>query len=338
MNANHPEVTLQINLAPTDLPHAEYILPHQLRQWGAQVAEILLVLDLRRSRGPRSAAWEERLPGLRLLVDECCSRYANAHWVHVDYSPETAQNVASTFFGGHTVPAKDWNGTAVYPYFFGIFAAKHDYVFHMDSDMLYGGGSTTWVMEAVELLTQRPDVLICSPLPGPPTADGHLRSQTLPRDSHDSLAFLAASRDDAFSTRLFLIDRNRFSSRIGQVRMIRPSRYKVCRALAEGNPPYELAEVMLSRAMAAHGLARVDFLGRPPGMWSVHPPYRSKLFYDSLPRLIERIEAGDIPELQRGDHDVNDSMVDWSSARKPLWRRVGSHANLLVRNMIGASD
>jgi hypothetical protein len=67
--------------------------------------------------------------------------------------------------------------------------------------------------------------------------------------------------------------------------------------------------------MAEHSLFRVDFLGEPPGMWSIHPPYRSPEFYQALPGLIERIEAGDIPDAQRGDHDVNDSMVDWSSAR-----------------------
>ena len=39
-------VTLQVNVAPVDLPHATEILPHQLRQWGGQVQEILFTFDL----------------------------------------------------------------------------------------------------------------------------------------------------------------------------------------------------------------------------------------------------------------------------------------------------
>jgi hypothetical protein len=66
---------------------------------------------------------------------------------------------------------------------------------------------------------------------------------------------------------------------------------------------------MLSRVMSARGMLRVDFLGRPPGMWSLHPPVHSEAFYRLLPDLIRRIETGDIPNGQRGDYDLNDSMV-----------------------------
>jgi len=51
-------------------------------------------------------------------------------------------------------------------------------------------------------------------------------------------------------------------------------------------------------------------------MWSLHPPYRSEEFYRELPRLVEQIEAGSVPDAQRGDYDINDSMFDWSSARR----------------------
>src|SRR5205085_12697442 len=142
--------------------------------------------------------------------------------------------------------------------------------------MMYGGGSSTWIAEALHLLAERPDALVCSPLPGPPTTDGRLRSQVLEPEPHTSLAF----RSRALSTRLFLLDRNRFASRIKQLPLTQPPRRRIWQALAEGNPPYELPEVIFSRAMLERGLVRIDFLGSHPGMWSVHPPYRSKLFYD----------------------------------------------------------
>jgi hypothetical protein len=322
-----PAVTLQINLAPTDLPHAQHILPHQLRQLGRQVEEILLVVDLHRSRGRYAEAWEERLPGLRALIERCCAEYPHARSVDVDYSDDVAARISRAYFGGGRMPAKDWNGAPFYAYFFGLDNAQHDHIFHMDSDLLYGGGSQTWVDEAVRLLAERPDVLICSPLPGPPRADGRLVS----REDHASLAY----RADGLSTRLFLLDRRRFERRIGELELTQPSARHRWQARADGNPPYDTAEEVWSKAMVKHDLRRVDFLGAAPGLWSLHPPHRSPLFYNRLPALIAQVQAGDVPDAQRGDHDMNDSMISWSSARQPLWRRVAKHQRLLLTNVAG---
>ena len=323
-------VTLQINLAPTDLPHARYILPHQLRQWAEQVNEVLLVVDLHQSKGRFSEGWQERLPGMRLLIDEYCAKYANVRSLEVDYSPKVAASIGTQFFGGKPVPAKDWNGGPFYSYFFGLYAATHDYIFHMDSDMMYGGGNSTWVAEAIQLLTERPDVLICSPIPGPPTEDGRLRSQSLAIEPYSSLAF----RSPALSSRHFFLDRKHFRSRIQQLPLTQPPRRRVWQAQLEGKPPYNLPEVIFSQAMSAHDLVRIEFLGNAPGMWSIHPPYRSQLFYERLPTLIQQIETGDIPEAQRGCHDMNESMINWASTQKPLQQRIAKHLKLALQRHV----
>lgn len=324
-----PNVTLQINLAPMDLRHAREILPHELRQLGDQVAEILLVMDV--SRNPRvdPAFWERGKAGLRELADACRQRYPHLRLVEVDSSPAVAKQVADVFSGGQPIPDKDWRGAPIYAYFFGLWAAQHDYIFHMDSDMMYGGGSRMWVAEAIELLRARPDVLLCSPLPGPPTADGRLTAQTLPREPLDSLAY----RADQVSSRVFMLDRARFRAQAQPVVVVPPSRRKVLLAHVDGYQPYDCAELMLSTALVNSRLIRIDFLGRDPGLWGVHPPYRSELFYERLNDLIARIEAGDVTEAQRGNYDVDDSMIDWRTARKPRWRRLMGHAELAVRNL-----
>ena len=194
--------------------------------------------------------------------------------------------------------------------------------------MMYGGGSQGWMAEAVEFLRDHPDVLACSPLPGPPTADGHLRSQSLPAEPYDSPAY----RADSISTRHFFIDLGRFRDRIGALHASVPGTRQRWIARLDGNPLSETAEITISNAMVANGLLRVEFLGRGSGMWSLHPPLRSQLFYDGLPRLVSQIEAGDVPDAQRGDHELNDSMIDWSSARKPRWARWAKHFQMLARN------
>jgi hypothetical protein len=325
-------VSLQINLAPTDLPHARYTLPHQLRQWGDQVDEIVLVLDLHQSRGRYAEGWSERLPGMRRLLADCCARYPHARTVDVDYSPDVVKAISQKYFGVDAMHAKDWQGGPFYSYYFGFEAISHDYILHMDADMMYGGGSPTWIAEAIELLAERPDVVICSPLPGPPTAGGELRSQTLEREPYTSLAY----RAHGISTRIFFADMRRFYERMTPMPILRPPVRLWLQALVDGNPPWYGGEAIMSHAMVERGLVRVDFLGEGPGMWSVHPPYRSKLFYDRLPAMIEEVETGRVPEAQRGHHDVHDSMVDWTSARRlvhPLWRRVIKHKRLFVRNV-----
>jgi hypothetical protein len=326
-----PAVTLQVSLAPTDYPHARLILPHQLRQWAGQVDEILLVVDLHQSRGSRFAtAWAERKPLLDQLLAESCAQYPHARTIAVDYGQDAAARVARRFFGGRTVPTKDLRGGPFYSYFFALDAATHDLVLHTDSDMFFGGGSAHWIDDARTLLAADENILFCAPLAGPPTADGHLVSQ---RADRYPAPFLAYSFPHV-STRIFALDRARFAARIGALEPTKANLRGRLRAALQRTPAYDLPENILSRAMHRHSLSRVDLLGASPGMWSLHPPHRSALFYDQLPTVIARVESGDMPDAQRGCYDVNDSLVDWSSARaalaeRPWWQRA---ARTLVGN------
>jgi hypothetical protein len=314
-------VTLQVSLAPTDLPHAIHILPHQLRQWGNQVDEILFNVDLHRSRGKFGEGWQVRLPGLRQLIHECSALYPHARSVDVDYSEEAQEAVAAAYGVRKLIPIKDYRGAPFYAYLFALNAAQNDLVFHLDSDMLFGGGSQTWIGEALSVLAARPEVLACNPLPGPPTLDATLRSQVLEREPMTSQAF----RSPGMSTRLFVLDRRSLCD----LPIQRPSMRRSLGAWADGNPRLETAERSISDLMARQAWTRIDFLGQDPGMWAVHPPYRSATFYERLPALIDEIERGDIPNGQRGHHDVEDCLVDWTSVRPAHGGQVGTHLRLL---------
>jgi hypothetical protein len=320
--------TLQISLAPTDYPHARHILPHQLRHWAPQVDEILLVVDLHRSANSRFAlAWEERRPLLDALLADCTARYPHARVVPVDYGADAAKRVADRWFRGQRVPVKDLRGGPFYSYFFALDAARHDLIVHADSDILFGGDSTHWTDDARTLMAADPDILVVSPLPGPPTADGTLRGQHAARYDAPSPAYRFAH----VSTRVFALSRARFAERIGGLRASRPGPRGFVRAAIQRQPAYDMPENILSRAMRDAGLYRVDFLGTAPGMWTLHPPHRSALFYEQLPALIDRVERGDIPDAQRGCYDINDALVDWSSARaairaRPWWQRLARSA------------
>lgn len=320
------EIVFQVSLAPGDLPHARHILPHQIRQWRDQVDRIVLTVDTLAGSGRYAEAWQEREPGLRSLLEAVAADEGNVSVVDVDYSEPVRGAVSDAFLGGLDVPAKDSYGAPFYAYLFGLQAAGSRYVLHADADMLYGGGSRIWLREAVALLQERVDVLLAGPLPGPPTADGsipdHLAARhagSQPHGSPPRSADLAspALRFSHMSTRSFLIDLDRFRTKVGALRVERTAPPRWTRR-SPGAAPLEIS---LSRALRDHELGRIDLLGADPGMWVLHPPYRTESFLHALPELIGRIESGDVPDGQRGDFDLNDSMVDWSRARQRQGRQ-----------------
>jgi hypothetical protein len=322
--------TLQINLAPTDLLHLIYILPHQCRQFGGQVDEILLTLDLHQSRGHFGTAWKERLPGFLDFVQAQLRVDPKIRIHEVDYSRNAVTTISEQFFGGELIPPKIYNGGPFYSYFSGFANARHDYIFHVDSDMMFGGGSQNWIAEAKRVMEARPEVMVCNPHPGPPTADGRLRSQTLTPEPYTSVAFRASH----ISSRVAFFDRRRLISHLAPLPLLQPNIFRRWQARLGGHFPYWEPENILSFSMQRAGFLRFDFLGQAPGMWSIHPPYRNASFYERLPLLIENIEQGELPDGQLGDHDINDSMVDWSSVRKSAWRcRLEYYVRLIYKSL-----
>jgi hypothetical protein len=271
-------VTLQISVAPTDLPHATHTLPHQLRQWAGQVQEIVFAFDLHRTAhgGRFGEGWEERNAPMRRLLDDLCREYPHARVVEVDYAPETVREVSLSLTGCPLIPPKDTKGAPFYPYFYGLHVARNDLVLHLDSDLLFGGASQTWVDEARAVLAENPDVLACNPLPGPPTNEGNLRTQSAPRFEHSSLAF----RFSHLSTRLFLLDRVRMRERLLPLELRGPIRLASrIKARMHGNPPFMAAELVISEAMVVAGLYRCT---RPTGRLPSIVPCRNS---SSMSRL-----------------------------------------------------
>lgn len=317
-------VTLEITLASPDVRHVEHVLPHQLRAWAAQVSEILCVVDLLPVPGRPDRSWERDGQRLLDLVDRCCAEYPHAHRRVVDYGADAARALSDAFFFGSPIPPKTYRGGPFYAYLWGWHEAVNDYVFHLDSDIMFGGGSQTWVHEAIGMLRDRPNLLVCQPFPGPPTADGGIYAAGAEHEPGPVPAF----RFRTITTRYFLIDRGRFRERIGGLteRAHSPFVTKVglldwlhglravpfrdrLRPLRLVTPRVDLPERLLGEAMTAAGMYRLDYLGRERGMWTLHPLERTEAYYECLPELVARIERGEVTDAQRGHYDLDASML-----------------------------
>jgi hypothetical protein len=305
------KVSLQINLSPGDFLYARYILKHQLKVLASQVNEIILTVESKASKGRFSADWAAYQDQLNdFLVKEIQHEFS-ARIVRVDYGRAAKEAVGNYFFGEKDLPEKDFRGGPHYAYFYGLFMASNDLVFHLDSDMFLGGGSQTWISEAAAFFKKDSSCFIVSPLPGPPHPDDILIDQDI-KLKLDPYTYVL----HGMSTRIFLIDKAKFNTH--KLSLQKPGLSSQLKAVFRGNPNADLPENILSAYIKNHQLKRIDFLGRGNGLWSLHPPYRTKSFLEHLPSLITRIESGNLPDQQCGYYDIIDEVCDWSEARLKL--------------------
>ncbi|TAF79268.1 MAG: glycosyltransferase family 2 protein [Sphingobacteriales bacterium] len=309
-----PSVTLQISLAPTDFRHAQYLLEHQTRIFEGQVDEILLTYDTHKSKGRFAINWDENNEKMWAFLQNFALSNPKIKLIKIDYSKEKNKEIALKYFGLNFIPAKDWRGGPFYTYFFGLNEAKYDYVFHIDSDMFFGGKSQTWMQEAIDIFESQKNVFIINPLPGPPREDQTLIGQTgFKKINNKPYHF----EFEGMSTRLFLTNRKLLlEKKISNIFTLKWKEF--AKAIFRKNPPYRLPEEILSDYMVKNNYKRIDFLGNNEGLWSLHPPYRTQMFYEDLLNIISRIEKGDVPESQKGFYDIVDDLVDWTEARNKL--------------------
>jgi hypothetical protein len=308
-------VTLEILVCPADLGYAADTIRHQLRVFGGQVDEVLFAVDVKPPRGGRYAdGWGDALPALDELLAQLGAEHPNARVVRAQGAPEDLRRLGQRFFGGVTIPSKDCRGSAFEVYFTAFDGARNDLILHTDSDMLFGGGSPTWVAEAVSLLEDDPGVISVIPLSGPPRADGQLLGQSAyTRYPHASPAY----RFDVWTTRLALFDRRRMLERLAPLPLSRPPYKRTwVKALVNGNPRVGMPEDILKAQVRRRGMYRVDLLGSGDGMWSLHPSLKPPEYLRDLPQIIERVEHGDVPEQQLGHYDIVDEFVDQSALRR----------------------
>lgn len=313
MRPDERTCALQINLHPLDAPHADQTLRHQFRVLGPQVDEIVLTLDLRQSAASRyrTTDLEGKRARLERTLDELCRSQPKARVVVVDDAKDKRAQVSEAFLDDQPVPLTAVDGSPFYAYLQGLLEVKSRYVLHLDSDMLLGGGSSTWIKEAAAALDGDQSLFACNPLAGPPRSDGVIRSRNGVRVAGADLAY----RFQSVSTRILFLELSRFRSGELRIPLARPSSKQRLDSLLNYTPAVPPLEDCLSAMMQEVGLERLDMLGRSPGLWSLHPPHRSERFYRTLPSLVSRVESGDVPDRQRGDFDVNDSMLDWSDVR-----------------------
>lgn len=315
-------ITLQINTAPTDNRFLRSVLKHQISVLGNQVSEIHITADVRPSRKGRFHFSDEQITEFNQILEDIEQQYDKAVVHYVDYSDETIKEVAQKIWGRDSLPVKDYRGGPFYSYIYGLHRAETDYVFHLDSDIFLGGGYGSWCLDAIELLKDDPDIAIIKPLSGPPKKDRSAPHQFgQPLYPYQDLA--GAFYSDSFTTRIYFTEKERIQTILKELPIQKPRFLRSMIGRWQRNPMVKAPEQLLSDYLSASGYCRVDYLGAEPGLWALHPPFRSEEFYSKLDDIIESVEKNRVPDAQRGHYDINHAFVDWTSAIDdlPVYRR-----------------
>jgi hypothetical protein len=268
------------------------------------VDEIILTIDTRPGTGRFAEGWIKYQDMLYAFLETEVKPSYTLKILPVNYSPPIKAKIAQYFFGSASIPEKDFRGGPFYAYFFGLYHASNNLVLHLDSDIFLGGASQIWIAEAKAVFKSYQDCLVVSPHPGPPHPAGALIDQIIVKRIRPHTYELGG-----MSTRIFMIDKSVFHGH--KLDLKRPAFRSQLKALIQGHPNAELPEILIRNFMQRNSFKRIDFLGEGPGLWSLHPPFRTKSFYDNLENIISRIETNDLPESQYGFYDVVDELCDW---------------------------
>ena len=172
-------VSFTVNVCNSDAPYLEQTLRHMMRQLNFPFVERVATYDPGRQEGK----YAERIQGTQSEVERILERLlADGVIDRVDVVPWTEdeqQRILQKYFGGRQVDLKDFSGAPIYQYLYAMDACRGDYLFHVDSDMLfYRAGERSWLYDGLDLLKRESRVIVATPQGGPPQARNWLERLT----------------------------------------------------------------------------------------------------------------------------------------------------------------
>lgn len=214
----------------------------------------------------------------------------------VNYTDLYRRRVYEKHFGEILSHNHDARGSPILGYVFSIEEARSQYLLNTDCDMLlYQDRLFNWIDSGIRLLQKNPEILTVMPRPGPPTEDGMLFQPVA--YEHDRTGFF---RFELFSSRVFLIDVNRFKA----ILPLKIERVPAESCESENHLPSTLAnwEAMVTSRMIKTGHARADLDSK--AAWTLHPIDRGVRFNRALPSILKKIAHGWYPPDQAGHYDL----------------------------------
>ena len=308
-----PSCSLWILVARTDVSFMMHTIPHIVRMSNFPLQERVLAIDTAPLSGDKVSR-----PGVGTMSElrDCCDKLLHMgvvdRLVEINYDTQYRDRVYRKHFGSPIRFTHNYKGYPILGTIFTIEEAQSDYMLHFDSDMLiHQKPDYSWVKEGIKLMQSHNDVMSVRPLTGPPTENG-IMYQKMPYEK-DPEGFY---RFKFFGSRAYLLDRKRFDELLPLPIIWRPYRRKFVTQLPvklqttlnylTGKGAFDSWEVMVSRQLEKTNYVRATLAS--PQAWTLHPIDRSPEFIAALPKIIEKIEAGEYPPEQAGHYDLKSEL------------------------------
>lgn len=277
-----PSVSFTVNACNSDAPYLEPTLRHMMRQLDFPFSERIVTYDPGRQVGK----YAERIQGSQSAVEQALDRLlADGVIDRVDvvpWSDEDQQRILMKYFGDASIDLKDFSGAPIYQYLYAMDACTGDYLFHVDSDMLFyrTPGEASWIHTGLDLLQRESRVIVATPQGGPPQARNWLERLTgLSFEPHPASPWHHAHFT---STRYFLMD---------------VSRFRACLPLTQKKPGEPL-ENSFTHSFTQKGYQRWSMNGYTH--WAIHPWRHDENYVRHLDDLIWAVENGVYPFKRTG--------------------------------------
>lgn len=277
-----PKVSFTVNTCVTDTPFLEKTLRHVFRSLDFPFSERLIAYD----PGNPMGKYDSRRRGDPAELLELFSRLVSEGLVdRVDTIPwdnDTQVQILKKYFSRDDIALKDFDGAPIYQYLYALDQCGGDYVFHMDSDMLFHtGGARSWLYDAIDMLQREPEVIFATCRGGPPQARNWLERLVRRPIAKKPAAFW--HKADNLSTRYFLMDRARFEKELLPIVQAGPA---------------EPLEDSITHTLKLKGFERWTTTGTET--WSIHPWKHDDSYVAHLDDLIWAVEQGVYPFVRTG--------------------------------------
>ncbi len=305
------DLTLQINLSAGDAAYAALTVPRLVLAHPA-VTRRIAVVDLCRPQPTRifhpdtrlpEPAFSNRVRAIRELAERFLAQGFFDQLVTLEPNSPRFETLAARYTAAGMTETHDYGGCANMAYWAGIDEPTTRFVLHYDADIcLHQSPGFDWAHQALRLWETYPSAVFATPRISPPGF------ATTPRcdapSLHEGRPFERVADgwlNDWFSTRCFLVDRERLAPHLPLMRGALGWEYRFRRFLDRGYPPGP--ETLLFRVLSSRGARRLNL--SDPRAWILHPNSKPASYLAILPQLLESVSAGRIPEAQRGHSEID---------------------------------
>ena len=304
------DLTLQINLCAGDAGYAALTVPALVRAHPG-AGHRLAVVDCCRQQRTRIydpetraplAAFQERLGRVRALAESFKREGLLDEVTHLEPGDPRFAGFARKYARPWMTETHDYGGCAHQAYWAALELPRTRFVLHYDADMLlWQAPGFSWVEEARGLLPSQPRAIFALPRISPPGF------AATPADDGPSLhegrppaRVPGGWLNDWFSTRCFLLDRERLEPLLPLVRGRKIFEYRLRRLLDRGYPPGP--EHLLFKELGGNGWRTLNLDSERA--WLLHPTRKDAEYHRLLPGSITAVAAGRVPAAQRGYADL----------------------------------